>query len=353
MSLPGTPAIVVGSNGQVAWGFSNGYIDTADWVRVTRDPADPGRYRSADGWTSISKHAEIIHVHGAADDTLPVEDTQWGPILATDADGTPLALAWTAQEPGAINVELTRMEQAETVDEAVTIAQASGLPPQNFVVGDRAGSIAWTIAGRIPKRIGGFDPALPADWSQAGTGWDGWLDARDIPLLSNPPWQRLWTANQRVVEGAALATLGDGGYDLGARAGQIRDDLRARAHFAPADMLAIQLDDRAVFLERWKDLLTLELDRAPAAPLHDAMKKALADWSGHASIDSVAYRLVRAWRNEVVDTTLDGFAAAVRSKDADFALPKLAQAEARGLELARAAPPLHLLRRATPTGMRC
>ena len=341
-SLPGTPALVVGSNGQVAWGFSNGYIDTADWVRVTRDPADPGRYRSADGWTSISKHAEIIRVHGAAAETLAVEDTTWGPLLAKDVDGTPLALAWTAQEPGAINVELARLEQAENVDEAVAIAQASGMPPQNFVVGDRAGNIAWTIAGRIPKRVGGFDPGLPADWSHASVGWQGWLDARDTPLISNPPWQRVWTANQRLVEGPALATLGDGGYDLGARAGQIRDDLLARARFAPADMLAIQLDDRALFLERWKDLLTLELRRAPASALNDAMRKALGDWSGHASIDSVAYRLVRAWRNEVIDTTLDGFAAAVRRTDADFVLPKLAQAE-QAVWALLSARPAHLL----------
>lgn len=326
-SLPGVPAIVVGSNGDVAWGFTNSYIDTADWVRVLRDPSNPERYRTADGWTSISEHVEIIHVHGAADVRLPVEETKWGPILAKDTDGTPLALAWTAQQPGAINMELGRLEQAETVDEAVAIAQVSGLPPQNFVVGDRAGSIAWTIAGRIPNRVGGFDASLPADWSKTGTGWDGWVAARDTPLLSNPPWQRLWTANQRTTEGTALATVGDGGYDLGARATQIRDDLRERMHFEPADMLAIQLDDRALFLTRWKDLLELELNRTPATPRNDAMKKALAGWNGHASIDSVAYRVVRAWRNEVTDTVLDGFAAAVRRKSPDFVMPKLAQAE--------------------------
>ncbi|GAA0721029.1 penicillin acylase family protein [Dokdonella soli] len=326
-SLPGTPAIVVGSNGHVAWGFTNSYIDATDWVRVIRDPQDPDRYRTTDGWTSISKHEEIIRVHGAADESLAVEETRWGPIIGKDADGTPLALAWTAQQPGAINVELPRIEQAETVDEAVAIAQVSGVPPQNFLVGDKDGSIAWTIAGRIPKRIGGFDASLPADWSQPGIGWDGWLDARDVPLIANPPWQRLWTANQRLVEGAALATLGDGGYDLGARALQIRDGLRARARFTPADLLAIQLDDRALFLERWKDLLGLELNRAPSSALNDAMKRALADWNGHASTDSVAYRLVRAWRNEVIDTVLDGFAAAVRGQVVDFALPKLQQGE--------------------------
>lgn len=326
-SLPGTPAIVVGSNGQVAWGFTNADIDTTDWVRVRQDLDDPQRYRSGDGWASLAHYTEIIRVKGAADERLEVEETQWGPILAKDADGTPLALAWTAQQAGAINLDLQRMEFAASVDDAVAVAHASGIPPQNLVVGDRAGRIAWTIAGRIPKRIGGFDPALPADWSQAGTGWDGWLEADAVPLIADPPRQRLWTANQRIVEGPALALLGDGGYDLGARARQIRDDLHTKERFTPADLLAIQLDDRALFLERWKDLLVRELDRAQRSALNDAMKLSLADWNGHASIDSVGYRLVRAWRNEVIDSVLDGFATVVRRQFADFALPKLPQAE--------------------------
>jgi penicillin amidase len=340
--LPGMPAVVIGSNGNVAWSFTNSYIDTADWVRVTRDPADSGRYRTADGWASISRRTEVLHVHGAPDATLDIEETQWGPIVARDADGTSLALAWSAQQPGALDVGLGRMDEAATVAEAVAIAQTSGMPPQNLLVGDRAGNIAWTIAGRMPKRIGGFDPALPADWSRAGTGWDGWLDASDVPLISNPPEQRLWTANQRVVDGAALATLGDAGYDLGARARQIRDGLRAREHFAPADMLDIQLDDRALLLERWKDLLRLELDRAPTSALNEAMKKALADWNGKASVDSVAYRLVRAWRNEVTDSVLDGFAAAVRRKFPDFSLPRMALVENAVWKLLEQRP-LHLL----------
>jgi hypothetical protein len=41
VSLPGTPAIIVGSNGQIAWGFTNSYGDWLDWVRVLRDPANP------------------------------------------------------------------------------------------------------------------------------------------------------------------------------------------------------------------------------------------------------------------------------------------------------------------------
>lgn len=326
-SLPGTPALIAGSNGHVAWGFTNSYIDTTDWARVTRDAAEPKRYRGMDGWTSISEFEETLRVHGAADEILRIEETHWGPIIGRDADGTPLALAWTAQQPGAFNLDLQRLELARNADEAIAIAQASGLPPQNFVVGDRDGHVAWTIAGRIPKRSAGYDPALPADWSQPEAGWSGWLAAQDHPRIDDPASQRLWTANQRAAESAWLTTLGDGGYDLGARAGQIRDDLAARDRFTPADLLAIQLDDRALFLSRWKDLLQRELERAPASPLNDAMRKALADWNGRAAVDSVAYRLVRTWRGEVVDSVLDGFAAAVRQRHPDFRLPKLTQGE--------------------------
>ncbi|HEU4662512.1 MAG TPA: penicillin acylase family protein [Dokdonella sp.] len=340
--LPGTPAVVAGSNRHVAWGFTNSYVDSADWVRVIRDPQDPTRYRVPEGWATIEKHAERIRVHGAGDDILEVEETRWGPITAKDTDGVPLAFAWVAQQPGGIDVDLVRLEAARSVDEAVAVAHASGIPPQNLIVGDAAGSIAWTIAGRIPKRSGGYDPNLPSDWSTSGTGWDGWVADDLHPLVANPPWQRLWSANQRSVEDAALALLGDGGYDLGARAAQIRDGLRAKEHFDPADLLEIQLDDRALFLEHWKDLLEFELNRAPASPLHDAMKTILADWHGRASTDSVAYRLVRSWRGEVIDTVMDGFAAAVRKQFPDFKLPKMPQSEQAVWKLLTQRPP-HLL----------
>ena len=326
-SLPGTPAIAVGSNRQIAWSFTNSYGDFIDWVRVKQHPADASRYRSAAGWKSVTTHREILHVRGGPDETLDVYETEWGPILAIDHDGTSLALAWTAHRPGAVNMELTLLEQAETVDEAIAIAQNAGIPAQNFIVGDRKGKIAWTIAGRIPARTGGYDPILPGDWNTPDTGWNGWLAPERYPLIVDPPGRRLWSANARTVDGPMLDRLGDGGYELGARAKQIRDSLRERKHFSPASMLAIQLDDRALFLARWQELLELTLNRTEPAPWRAEMELALGDWNGHAATASVAYRVVRAYRHEVMDNVLDGFAAAVRRSDPDFVLPKLSQAE--------------------------
>jgi penicillin amidase len=327
-SLPGTPAIVAGSNRTIAWGFTNSYGDFTDWVRVIPDTNDAAKYRTAEGSEAIAVHAETIAVKGADAETLEVRETRWGPILAKDVDDIPLALAWTAHREGASNLELIQLEQAETADEGVAIAQQAGMPAQNFLVADRFGHIAWTIAGRIPQRIGGFDPRLPADWSKPGTGWNGWLAAEQYPLIANPPWQRLWTANSRLLDqGAQLDVFGDGGYDLGARQRQIRDDLNAREHFTAADMLAIQLDDRALFLDPWRKRLADVLEHAEHKPLRDQVRQSLDDWDDRASTASVSYRIVRAWRNEVIATVLDGFAAAVRVKYPDFELPKLSQAE--------------------------
>jgi len=327
-SLPGTPAIVAGSNRSIAWGFTNSYGDFADWVRVLPDPAARDRYLTAEGSAAIDTHVESIAVHGADAQSIVVRETRWGPIMAEDVDGTPLALAWTATHEGAVNLELLKLETAETADEAIAIAHQAGMPAQNFLVADRFGSIAWTIAGRMPLRVGGFDPLLPADWSKPDTGWKGWVAASDYPQISNPPQHRLWTANARIVdEGRHLELIGDGGYELGARQKQIRDGLRAREHFTAADMLDIQLDDRALFLDPWRKRLLALLDKGVAGTGRDAMRKALDDWDGHASINSISYRIVRAWRNEVRDTVLDAFAGAVRRQHADFKLPRLSQAE--------------------------
>ena len=86
-TLPGLPAIIVGSNGHVAWGFTNSYVDNADFMPV---PA---------GADCVPVHHERIRVAGADPVTLRVRETALGPILHERPDGSGEALRWTAQLP--------------------------------------------------------------------------------------------------------------------------------------------------------------------------------------------------------------------------------------------------------------
>jgi len=337
VSLPGTPAVIAGSNGQIAWGFTNSYGDWLDWVRVLRDPADPSRYKVPEGWARIESHDERIQVKGKPDTLLKVEDTRWGPIMGKDVDGTPLALAWIGAQPRGYNVELMQLEHMPDVASALNLAPRLGMPPQNLLVADSTGKIGWTIAGNsIPLRAN-IDPLLPSDWSKPGSGWQGWATPAQYPRIENPAEGRLWTANNRTVDGDALALLGDGGHDLGARAQQIRDDLRAHGRFAPADLLDIQLDNRAVLLTRWQQLLqqTLADSHDPAL---QQLRQLSASWQGRAAVDSVDYRLVRAFRTQVSEVVLAPFAAQVKHRYNDFSWPGENSAEAAAWALIQTQP---------------
>ncbi|HSG63412.1 MAG TPA: penicillin acylase family protein, partial [Gammaproteobacteria bacterium] len=193
VTLPGAPAVVAGSNGSVAWGFTNSYGDWSDLVLLETDPGDPTRYRNPDGWTEIETHDEIIAVRGQEPEHLTVRSTIWGPVLDSDRRGRPRAVRWLAHEPEAVNLRLIDLERARDVDEAIRIAHTIGSPPQNIMLADRDGNTAWTIMGRIPLRAG-YDPRLPASWADGGTGWIGWLATEDYPVVKNPPRGFLWTA---------------------------------------------------------------------------------------------------------------------------------------------------------------
>ncbi len=344
VTLPGTPALVAGSNGQIAWGFTNSYGDWLDWVRVQRDPADPARYKVPGGWDRIELHRERIRIKGAPDRLLQVRDTRWGPIMARDTDGTPLALAWIGDRPRAYNLGVMRLEHASGVTAAMQLGPQLGMPPQNLLVADRDGHIGWTLAGNSVPLRSGFDPQLPADWSAPGHGWQGWADPAAYPVIVDPPSGRLWTANNRIVGGRALNLLGNGGYDLGARAQQIRDDLDARSTFTPGNLLDIQLDNRAVLLTRWQRLLQAELHGTDDPDLLQ-LRQLTRHWRGRAATGSVDYRLVRAFRDAVTRHVLAPFAARVRARHGDFQWPGGGTSEAAVWALVRNRPAWLLDRR--------
>jgi penicillin G amidase len=218
------------------------------------------------------------------------------------------------------------------------------MPAQNMLVVDQKGRIAWRLTARMPNRVGDCDIGAPIDPAR-GCDWSGWRGPAQNPAIVDPPGGRLWTANARTVEGDALALLGDAGYALGARAKQIRDDLYAKPRFTERDLLAIQLDDRALFLERWWKLLRAQamVSRTPA---WGDIEVATRHWEGRAAPEAVSYRITREWRLAVLERIKDGLMApAMAAMGSAFEMPDLPQIEGVAWQLVTQRP-AHLLPRA-------
>jgi penicillin amidase len=318
-TLPGAPFVVVGSNGRVAWGFTNSEGDWADLVELEPVAGDAEAYRTPGGPRKLERHTETIHVKGGKDETLEVRETIWGPVVDSDHQGRKRALAWVALREGGLNAALFRMEAAGSLAEAQALAPEVGIPNQNLVAADASGHVGWTIIGRIPRRFG-HDGRRPASWADGTRGWDGWLPGAEYPRVVDPPSGRVFSANARVAGGADLDKVGFGGYDLGARQKQIRDDLLAIDAATESDMLRVQLDDRALFLERWQKLAVSVLTPEAVArdPKRAEAKDLVAAWGGHASIDSAGYRIVRAFRLRAAEDATGPLLAPCRQADPKF-----------------------------------
>ena len=257
-----------------------------------------------------------------------------------DARGREYAQRWVAHDADALASDITTPERARSVDDLLVAVAGLGIPNQNVAMADTTGRIAWTIGGTIPRRIG-HNGMTPESWADGTNRWDGYLTAEEFPRIVDPKDGRLWTANAPVVDGAMLAAIGEGGYADGIRARIIRDRLIRIDRATPQDMLGIQLEDRALFLERWRKLL---LDELASSSGRRAEFRHLIDtkWSGRASPGSVGYRLVKEFRLLFVRRVMTWLTAPALDVDPSFDYTRLLRGEGPVWQIV-AERPMHLL----------
>ena len=295
LTLPGSPVLVAGSNGRVAWALTNSYGDYSDLVRVELAP-DGAQYRSAAGYRPLIREREILRSSSGATEVLELRLTEWGPLLDEPAARGALAAALDGARARARRTCAGSSSRPSTMSTPRSRwSTRSELRCRTSSARTRRATSAGRLLGRIPLRGSGYDPTVPSDWTQPDAGWRGFLAPERYPRVVNPPGGRIWTANNRVVGGESLALIGDGSPDRGARAQQIRDALARLEHATERDMLAIQLDDRALFLERWRKLLleVLDADALAGHPDRAVLREVVATGEPRASAASVGYLHVR------------------------------------------------------------
>ena len=322
LSLPGVPLVVQGTNGKVAWAFTNLTADLSDLVVVDIDPKDPARYL-VDGGSEAFVTEEVTLGRAPRDEPLQMRSTRWGPVIGSAPDGRPIALRWVFLEPGALDCGVFELAHAQTLEAALEAARNWRGPPQNTLVAAADGRIGWTIAGSLPAR-----PArtpVPVSWRSA-PAWNGVLPSAQKPIIVDPASGVLTSGNQlSIAPTGALASVLGGDESAGDRAHRLRALIAARSDWTERELHEVQLDVHSARLLRWRDALIAALPadlakagagdaalaaRDAALAARDAAIAArgvIEAWNGMVDADATAPEILDACRR----TARAAFAAAI------------------------------------------
>lgn len=274
LTIPGTPGVLIGHNGRVAWSFTNARLDDSDIFLEELD--DEGtRVRRGDAWEPLEARVETVRVRAGKDRDVLVRHSEHGPLLPADtARGLPpRSIAWTALRPADPMRSFRLLARAETVDDALAAAALQPFLAQNMVTADKAGGLAFTVAGRRPDRRG-TDGRLPAPAWRPGVGWAGLLPHAANPLVVRPAADLLITANEDVRPPGYDDHYGDM-FDTDHRARRIRELLESRGAWTAADAAAAQGDIVSLYAHELVPLLGCDAGAEAARAL-----ALLQSWDG-------------------------------------------------------------------------
>lgn len=313
VSIPGLPGVLIGASNDVAWGATVSNADQSDWVVVEVDPADPNRYLTPDGYETFTTRRAAIAVAGRDPVHIETRATRWGPVVAEDWLGRPLALHATWLEPQGLDLDIVALAEAADVARASAILARWAGPSLNWVLADRAGDVGWVVNGPLPRRTG-FDGSRPESLADGSRSWQG---RRAPPGALGGRDGALYTANNRTLpreQADAVSRM----WMRPLRAKRIDELLAEQRTFDERDFLAMQLDTRA---EGYEQLRATILEVVASDDREVALQRArgLAEaWNGHADVDQAAFRMLHAYYRALLERTLAPLLAAAIEADPRF-----------------------------------
>ncbi len=206
-STPGVPAIVLGHNATIGWGFTTTNLDSQDLFLERIDPTDPNRYLTPDGARPFNTYDETINVAWGDPVRMRVRETRHGVVIDDFVrhddkllpNGHVLALQATALDSADTTMEaLVRLGLAQNWDEFLAAGRKVVSPMQNIVYADTAGNIGLTAPARVPIRRKG-DGSMPQPGWTGEYDWAGFVPFDELPRLYDPASGIIVNANGRLV----------------------------------------------------------------------------------------------------------------------------------------------------------
>jgi penicillin amidase len=280
-TIPGIPGVVLGHNERLAWATTNAEMSTTSVFTA-------GRLRPA-SWV-----VERFRVRFARDALAAYYRTSRDFSVPNENDRSTVALVrWPIYaEARSTIATVLELDRAGSVRDALAVLTNYRGPPQNFMLADRDGDVAYHVAGLIPR-----DPA-----------WGRYVHAARDLRRSFDPIAFGQLPGRAPGRGATFISANNKPYGFGYpyrlsaqfeppyRAYRIAQLLRARRRYAPSYFARMQVDTLSP--------IDLEIARAVVRFVRTddmesnaaEVRNALARWDGRFQPDSRAAALEHAFR---------------------------------------------------------
>lgn len=306
-SAASLPGVAIGHNGDIAWGWTTPYVDTAD---LFVEQVEGEQYLTEDGLVPLETRTETLQVAGADPVEITVRTTRNGPLITSEnvssafslpnlegvgqsadvPEGSPdrgggyeVALRWVSSEPGRTGESLLALNAASNWDEFTDAIELTTALAQNIVYADSEGNTGYYIFGDIPIRAGYDGSTVMPGWT-GDYEWVGTIPFDKKPHVYNPERGYLATANEQTVPQAYPYRLTTDAH-FSYRGDRIRGVLDVGTDVTVQDTDDLQMDSYSWMAERLVPAL-LEIDNLDG--YYAEGQALLTDWDYRQEVDSAA-----------------------------------------------------------------
>lgn len=311
VSFPGSPAIIIGFNENIAWGVTNAARDVRDYYSIQFRDASKKEYLYNGEWKPSELRVEEFMIKGGDVYYDTVAYTVFGPVIydehydndrhlnsnpvanTTGEGSTPqLAVRWRAHDPSNELKTFALLDRAKNFEDYEEALQYFVCPGQNFVFASKTGNIAIWQQGSFPAkwfRQGDF--VMPG--TDSSYAWQGYIPQHENPHELNPARDFVSSANQWPADTTYPYYI-SGHYDL-YRGKRINHVLSGLQSVTPEDMQQLQNDNYNVFAE---EALPFLLSHVDISKLNDVEKKYLSllrEWNYENESQSAGPSIFTTW----------------------------------------------------------
>jgi penicillin amidase len=304
VSLPGTPAVIIGYNQKIGWGVTNVDADVLDWYQIRFKDLTKNEYWYNNNWVPTKRRIEEIKVRGQKTFYDTVIYTHAGPVVYASGNTKPKmsraanvpvghALRWIAHDPSDEFRTFYLLNRGKNYDDYRAALKYFFAPAQNFIFAGNDKDIAITPNGHFPLKYKDQGKYI-LDGSDPADSWHGWIPMDQNPTVKNPPQDFLSSANQSSTDTTYPYYINwkFGSYTRGKR---INDRLRTMRHATADSLRLLQSDNYSIFAQDMLPTLLGDLDHGHLTPLQIEAYNLVNTWDKSYSANSIAATIYDTW----------------------------------------------------------